>query len=258
MHSLFGWFVAWQDTHFPDPMGLRAMLTKWTLGAYPGVLKWAMAIFDVPEAIAAARTAVCAATPAPGNGSVLGLMAAAGGAVGGSGVAAGFAALGRLHVLAYYGGMLAYYWVLAIPGMGVVLGLYLYVCVCWFHVHYDEAFSALRIANFKGFCRLHITPQGDLEVFSLGCARVPTRWKEDPKWARPGGGGDRSAASHAADVPSRWVPADGGGGVNEGDGLADEDEMGHGSGAEGGGAADASRGFRVVDYLRVPRKRTFL
>jgi hypothetical protein len=64
--------------------------------------------------------------------------------------------------------MLAYYWLLAIPAMGFVFGLYLYIAVCWFHVHYDEAFSALRIANFKGLTRLHITRDGDLEIFSLG------------------------------------------------------------------------------------------
>lgn len=43
-----------------------------------------------------------------------------------------------LQVWAYYGGMLAYYWLLATPAMGFVFGLYLYISVCWFHVHYDE------------------------------------------------------------------------------------------------------------------------
>ena len=38
-------------------------------------------------------------------------------------------------------------------------GAYLYVCVNWFHVHYDEGFSSLRIPHFKGFSRLHITSQ---------------------------------------------------------------------------------------------------
>lgn len=39
MHSLYRWFEKWQDKHFPDPMGLRAALSAWTLGAYPGVIK---------------------------------------------------------------------------------------------------------------------------------------------------------------------------------------------------------------------------
>jgi hypothetical protein len=49
--------------------------------------------------------------------------------------------------------MLAYYWVLAIPAMGAVFGAYLYASLCFCHVHFDEAFSALRIPDFKGFSR---------------------------------------------------------------------------------------------------------
>lgn len=61
--------------------------------------------------------------------------------------------------MGYYAGVLAYYWLLATPVMGFLFGTYLYFCANWFHVHYDEAFSALRVPNYKGFCRLHITPQ---------------------------------------------------------------------------------------------------
>jgi hypothetical protein len=56
----------------------------------------------------------------------------------------------------YYLGMLAYYWVLATPVMGFLFGCYLYISVNWFHVHYDEAFSSLRISHYKGFSRLHV------------------------------------------------------------------------------------------------------
>lgn len=72
----------------------------------------------------------------------------------------------------YYGGMLAYYWVLATPVWGLLFGCYLYVAVNIFHVHYDEAFSALRIPDFKGFSRLHISPSGDLHVYSLAMDKV--------------------------------------------------------------------------------------
>ena len=68
--------------------------------------------------------------------------------------------------------MLAYYWVLATPGVGFLFGAYLYVCVNWFHVHYDEAFSSLQIADHKGFCRLHITPAGDLHIYGLAMDKV--------------------------------------------------------------------------------------
>ena len=43
--------------------------------------------------------------------------------------------------------------------VGDFTGAYLYICVNWFHVHYDEGFSSLRIPHFKGFSRLHITSQ---------------------------------------------------------------------------------------------------
>jgi hypothetical protein len=63
-----------------------------------------------------------------------------------------------LHqALAYYGGMLAYYWLLATPVMGLVFGVYLYVSTCWFGVHYDEAFSSLRIPHHKAITRMHIS-----------------------------------------------------------------------------------------------------
>jgi uncharacterized membrane protein YgcG len=209
-----------------------------------------MVVYDIPEAVAVARNAICAAPS----------------------VAAGFAGLSRLQLTAYYAGMLAYYWLLAIPAMGFVFGLYLYVCVCWFHVHYDEAFSALRIANFKGLTRLHITKDGDLEIFSLGIERVPTAWREDERWYSAKGGGGGRVASHAAAYPSRWVPATPEGGADTGgdDALFDSGDGqnvgggssgGGGSGFDGGGGKgflspdDPSMGLKVVDYLKVPRQR---
>lgn len=77
-----------------------------------------------------------------------------------------------MQAAAYYMGMLAYYWVLATPAVGFLFGCYLYIAVNWFHVHYDEAFSALRIPNFKGFSRLHINTDGDLEVYGLAMDKV--------------------------------------------------------------------------------------
>ncbi len=53
--------------------------------------------------------------------------------------------------------MLAYYWLLATPVVGLIFGVYLYASVCWFGAHYDEAFSSLRIPDFKAITRMHIT-----------------------------------------------------------------------------------------------------
>lgn len=68
-------------------------------------LKWVMAMFDVPEAIAVGR----------------GLMCAGG----------GLAAVTRMQAAGYYLGTLAYYWLLATPTVGFLFGCYLYISVNW-------------------------------------------------------------------------------------------------------------------------------
>lgn len=78
-HSLFRWYRAFEASHFPDPAGLRSSLEYYSFGLYPGVIKAAMWVFDVPEAIAVVRTEVCAA-----GGNTL--------------------VLSRVNVLAYYAG----------------------------------------------------------------------------------------------------------------------------------------------------------
>lgn len=60
-HSLYRWYQEFEAQHFPDPAGLRESIAKYTLHLYPGILKAAMAVFDVPEAIAVTRTAMCSA-----------------------------------------------------------------------------------------------------------------------------------------------------------------------------------------------------
>uniref|UniRef100_A0A7S0RR47 Uncharacterized protein n=1 Tax=Chlamydomonas leiostraca TaxID=1034604 RepID=A0A7S0RR47_9CHLO len=183
-HTLFRWYRAFEEAHFPDPQGVRTLLRRLTLGAYPGLLKWAMALFDIPEAVAVVRTAMCAA------GGTLTTVT-------------------RLQAIAYYGGMMAYYWLLATPAVGAVFGLYLYVGVVWGAVFYDEAFSSLRIPHHKALTRLHITRNGELEVYTVGVDRVPGRWVEEAGWRGPLGGGNRALPAHAAAVPSRWRPAPG-------------------------------------------------
>lgn len=68
-----------------------------------------------------------------------------------------------MQVWAYYGGMLAYYWLLATPAMGFVFGLYLYISVCWFHVHYDE------VGVWATICRCVV-------LLVLWCAVHAARW----------------------------------------------------------------------------------
>ncbi|GIL77238.1 hypothetical protein Vretifemale_6729 [Volvox reticuliferus] len=238
-HSLYRWYRAYEEQHFPDPMGLRQSLQRWTMGLYPGVLQLAMSVYDVPELIAVARTAMCEA--------------------GGS-----LEPITRLQAVSYYAGMLSYYWLLATPAVGFVFGLYLYLSVCWCHVHYDEAFSSLREANCKSFCRLHIGPSGDLQLYTLALDEVPTRWQEDPRWWGPNGGGSPSVMAHEAHYPSRWVPVGSEVGQKQDGGAAAQRASATSVSARGGAAAAAaaaavgtapSTKWRLVDYVFVPRKQ---
>ena len=105
--------------------------------------------------------------------------------------------------------MLAYFWLLATPVVGVLFGCYLYACCNWLGVHHDEAFSALRVREHKGFTRLRVARNGDLHVYTVATDAVPSSWREDPRWRGPrGGGGGSAALPHEAAHPSRWAPAD--------------------------------------------------
>jgi hypothetical protein len=55
----------------------------------------------------------------------------------------------------------------------ILFGLYLLVASNIFGAHADEAFSALRIQDFKSFLRFRISPDGTLEIFPIGIPRVP-------------------------------------------------------------------------------------
>lgn len=186
-HSLFTWYQRFEAETFPDPADMRRILSTYTLGLYPNAIKWAMAVFDVPEAIGVARKIICA-----DGGSI--------------------AQLGRLESIGYFGGMLVYFWVLATPTVALLFGLYLYVSANWLHVHYDEAFSALQIEDRKSFLKLHIDKDGKLTVYALGLREVPKDWKQDPLWTSPGGGGfgdSLGTEAHRCTTPSRWIPSEG-------------------------------------------------
>lgn len=56
-----------------------------------------------------------------------------------------------------------------------ILGLYLMLALNVFGFHAEEAFSSLRVEDYKHFLRLHITPSGAVEIFPIAIARVPRR-----------------------------------------------------------------------------------
>jgi hypothetical protein len=66
-----------------------------------------------------------------------------------------------------------------------VLGVYLLVSLNCFDRHNDEASSALRIADWKNFLRMHIDADGALTIFPFGIGRVPRRWRRDGATLRP-------------------------------------------------------------------------
>ena len=74
-----------------------------------------------------------------------------------------------------------------------IVGVYLLVSVNVFGRHSEEAFSGLRIQDFKNFLRLHIGRDGALTIWPIKIERVPRRW-------RPRRDDDRT--------PSRVLPMD--------------------------------------------------
>jgi hypothetical protein len=84
----------------------------------------------------------------------------------------GLESLSRGGAVIYYASVFLYFWVFSTPVVSLVIGSYLYICINWLHLHFDEAFSSLRIANYKSFKRFHINSDGNLEVFTLAVDKV--------------------------------------------------------------------------------------
>jgi hypothetical protein len=58
------------------------------------------------------------------------------------------------------------------------MGLYLTVSMNIFGRHDNEAFSALKIQDFKNFLRLHIDKQGTLTIYPIKIEKVSRKWRE--------------------------------------------------------------------------------
>ncbi|GKV30407.1 hypothetical protein SLEP1_g39219 [Rubroshorea leprosula] len=174
-HSLYQWYQSVESEHFPDPTGLRARMEQWTFGLYPACIKYLMSAFDIPEVMAVTRSNICKN---------------------------GMESLSRGSAVIYYASVFLYFWVFSTPVVSLVFGSYLYICINWLHVHFDEAFSSLRIANYKAFTRFHINCDGDLEVFTLAVDKVPKEWKLDPDWDKEVK--QPQQLSHRRKFPSKW------------------------------------------------------
>ncbi|KAI3825561.1 hypothetical protein L1987_07051 [Smallanthus sonchifolius] len=164
-----------ESEHFPDPKGLRTRIEQWTFGLYPACIKYLMSAFDVPEVMAVTLSNICK------NEMI---------------------SLSRGGATIYYVLGFLYFWVLSTPVVSLVFGSYLYICINWLHLHFDEAFSSLRIANYKSFTRFHIKEDGDIEIFTLAVDKVPKEWKVDPEWDNEAK--QPQQASHHREFPSKW------------------------------------------------------
>lgn len=177
-HTLYEWYRSVENEHFPDPTGLKVRMEYWTFGLYPACIKYLMSAFDVPEVMAVTHMDICKN---------------------------GMDALPRGYALVYYTSIFLYYWVLSTPVVSLVFGCYLYICVNCFHLHFDEAYSSLRIGNYKSFTRFHITPKGHLEVYTIAVDKVAKEWVMDPEWEKEGLL-KADSPSYTRENPSLWLP----------------------------------------------------
>ncbi len=65
----------------------------------------------------------------------------------------------------------------------IIMGIYLLISLNGFTRHTNEAFSSLKIEDWKNFLRMKIDADGSLTIFAVGLRRVPRKWK---KFGEPG------------------------------------------------------------------------
>jgi len=58
-----------------------------------------------------------------------------------------------------------------------VMGMYLLISLNVFGGHANEAFSSLRIEDYKNFVRLHLARDGTLTIYPIGIEKIPRRWR---------------------------------------------------------------------------------
>jgi len=71
------------------------------------------------------------------------------------------------------------------PVGAFLLGVYLFVSIRIFGRHSNEAFSSLRIEDFKQWLRLRIDAAGGLTIHAIAIDRVPRRWRAAQRDGKP-------------------------------------------------------------------------
>jgi Calcineurin-like phosphoesterase len=67
----------------------------------------------------------------------------------------------------------------------IIMGIYLYISQAVFRRHSQEAFSSLRIADYKNFVRFHVDESGVLSIYPVGLKRVPRNWQRTSSSSGP-------------------------------------------------------------------------
>jgi hypothetical protein len=84
--------------------------------------------------------------------------------------------------------------VLVTAGLGgyilgsIIMGIYLLISLRVFKRHSNEAFSAMKIEDYKNFLRLHIDREGVLTIYPIKIDKVPRNWKKEGDYLRPSDG----------------------------------------------------------------------
>jgi hypothetical protein len=60
----------------------------------------------------------------------------------------------------------------------MILGIYLLVSINVFGRHSEEAFSALRIQDYKHFLRIRINKEGGVTIYPIKVEKVPRNWRD--------------------------------------------------------------------------------
>ena len=90
--------------------------------------------------------------------------------------------------------------VLGGPAGAFILGVYLFVSIRIFGRHGNEAFSSLRIQDFKQWLRLRIDAAGGLTIYAIAIDRVPRSWRATQR-----GGEDTVVADDARASAPRLI-----------------------------------------------------
>ena len=116
-----------------------------------------------------------------------------------------YRALVRALHTPYFGAVSLYFILLAIPFAGFIFGSWLALSLNVLKTQVDEGFSSLRVQHWKNFVKVHITEDGDLEIFGIGLHRTPRKWRKDPCYSGRdlSGLGEPSWLWHR---PSKWIP----------------------------------------------------